>query len=76
MSQAQTVKVGLALDMSGPFAVAMKQLGGKLGGVLVEYVEVDTGGNSETTRQAVKRMLAPDKIDLLSGPSALRSHAL
>ncbi|MGJ7568117.1 ABC transporter substrate-binding protein [Variovorax sp. GB1R11] len=78
-AQAQTVKVGLAMDLSGPFAVggaeakagfavAMKQLGGKLGGVPVEYVEADTAGNPETARQAVDRMLMRDKIDLFTGP--------
>jgi branched-chain amino acid transport system substrate-binding protein len=78
-SQAQTVKVGLAMDLSGPFAVggaeakagfavAMKQLGGKLGGVPVEYVEADTAGNPEAARQVVERMLMRDKIDLFTGP--------
>ncbi|WPH17863.1 ABC transporter substrate-binding protein [Variovorax paradoxus] len=78
-SQAQTVKVGLAMDLSGPFAVggaeakagfavAMKQLGGKLGGVPVEFVEADTAGNPEMARQVVERMLLRDKIDLFTGP--------
>ncbi|KQX84853.1 ABC transporter substrate-binding protein [Variovorax sp. Root473] len=76
---AQTVKVGLAMDLSGPFAVggaeakagfavAMKQLGGKLGGVPVEFVEADTAGNPEMARQVVERMLLRDKIDLFTGP--------
>ncbi|PLC03351.1 ABC transporter substrate-binding protein [Variovorax sp. RO1] len=78
-AQAQTVKVGLAMDLSGPFAVggaeakagfavAMKQLGGKLGGVPVEFVEADTAGNPEMARQVVERMLLRDKIDLFTGP--------
>ncbi|RIX75842.1 ABC transporter substrate-binding protein [Acidovorax cavernicola] len=81
-SQAQTaqpVKVGLAMDLSGPFAVggaeakagfavAIKQLGGKLGGVPVEFVEADTAGNPEAARQVVERMLLRDKIDLFTGP--------
>ena len=78
-AQAQTVKVGLAMDLSGPFAVggaeskagfavAMKQLGGKLGGVPVEFVEADTGGNPDLARQVVERMLLRDKIDLFTGP--------
>ncbi|MDP9880803.1 branched-chain amino acid transport system substrate-binding protein [Variovorax boronicumulans] len=76
---AQTVKIGLAMDLSGPFAVggaeakagfavAMKQLGGKLGGVPVEFVEADTAGNPEMARQVVERMLLRDKIDLFTGP--------
>ena len=78
-AQAQAVKVGLAMDLSGPFAVggaeakagfavAMKQLGGKLGGVPVEFVEADTGGNPDLARQVVERMLLRDKIDLFTGP--------
>jgi branched-chain amino acid transport system substrate-binding protein len=78
-SQAQTVKVGLAMDLSGPFAVggaeskagfavAIKQLDGKLGGVPVEFVEADTGGNPDLARQVVERMLLRDKIDLFTGP--------
>ncbi|MET3440398.1 branched-chain amino acid transport system substrate-binding protein [Variovorax paradoxus] len=78
-AQAQTVKVGLAMDLSGPFAVggaeakagfavATKQLGGKLGGVPVEFVEADTGGNPDLARQVVERMLLRDKIDLFTGP--------
>ncbi|MGJ7530211.1 ABC transporter substrate-binding protein [Variovorax sp. GB1P17] len=78
-AQAPAVKVGLAMDLSGPFAVggaeakagfavAMKQLGGKLGGVPVEFVEADTAGNPETARQVVDRMLLRDKIDLFTGP--------
>lgn len=78
-AQAQTVKVGLAMDLSGPFAVggaeakagfavAMTQLGGKLGGVPVEFVEADTGGSPDLARQVVERMLLRDKIDLFTGP--------
>jgi len=78
-AQAQPVKVGLAMDLSGPFAVggaeskagfavAIKQLDGKLGGVPVEFVEADTAGNPELARQVVERMLLRDKIDLFTGP--------
>ncbi|MDP9992049.1 branched-chain amino acid transport system substrate-binding protein [Variovorax boronicumulans] len=78
-AQAQPVKVGLAMDLSGPFAVggaeakagfavAMKQLDGKLGGVPVEFVEADTAGNPDLARQVVERMLLRDKIDLFTGP--------
>lgn len=76
---AQSVKVGMALDVSGPFAaigaeskagfaVAIKQLGGKLGGVPVEFVEADTAGNPDQARQTVERMVQRDKIDLFTGP--------
>ncbi|MGJ7606845.1 ABC transporter substrate-binding protein [Variovorax sp. LT1R20] len=78
-AQAQPVKVGIAMDLSGPFAVggaeakagfavAIKQLNGKLGGVPVEFVEADTAGNPDLARQVVERMLLRDKIDLFTGP--------
>jgi branched-chain amino acid transport system substrate-binding protein len=79
LAQGQPVKVGIAMDLSGPFAVggaeakagfavAMKQLNGKLGGVPVEFVEADTAGNPDLARQVVERMLLRDKIDLFTGP--------
>ena len=79
LAQGQPVKVGIAMDLSGPFAVggaeakagfavAMKQLDGKLGGVPVEFVEADTAGNPDLARQVVERMLLRDKIDLFTGP--------
>lgn len=79
LAQGQPVKVGIAMDLSGPFAVggaeakagfavAMRQLNGKLGGVPVEFVEADTAGNPDLARQVVERMLLRDKIDLFTGP--------
>ncbi|CAN5163355.1 ABC transporter substrate-binding protein [soil metagenome] len=77
---AQTpVKVGLALDLSGPFAaagaeakngfdLAIGQLGGKLGGVPVEFVRTDMAGNPEQAKAAVDKMIQSDKIDLFTGP--------
>jgi branched-chain amino acid transport system substrate-binding protein len=78
---AQTIKVGMAMDISGPFsangtdsrtgyALAMKQLNGKLGGFPVEYIQTDTAGNPDNARQQVERMLQRDDIDLFTGPVA------
>ena len=76
---AAPVKVGLALDISGPFAalgaeardgfaLGIKQLGGKLGGQDVEFVQADMGGSPDQAKQLVDRMVQRDKIDLFSGP--------
>ncbi|MGJ7581566.1 ABC transporter substrate-binding protein [Variovorax sp. RHLX14] len=76
---AAPVKVGLALDISGPFAalgaeardgfsLGIKQLGGKLGGQPVEFVQADMAGSPDQARQLVDRMVQRDRIDLFSGP--------
>jgi branched-chain amino acid transport system substrate-binding protein len=76
---AQSVKVGIAQDLTGPFSalgaeardgfnLAIKQLGGKLGGVDAEFVMQDMGGNPDNARQLVERLIKRDKIDLFTGP--------
>lgn len=77
---AQTpIKVGIANDLSGPFAalgaeardgfnLAIKQLGGKLGGQPAEFIQTDMGGNPDQARQLVTRYLQRDKIDFFTGP--------
>ena len=76
---AAPVKVGLALDISGPFAtvgaeardgfaLAIKQLGGKLGGQDVEFIQADMAGSPDQAKQLVDRMVQRDRIDLFSGP--------
>lgn len=78
-AMAAPVKVGLALDISGPFAalgaeardgfaLGIKQLGGKLGGQDVEFVQADMAGSPDQAKQLVDRMVQRDKIDLFSGP--------
>ena len=78
-AMAAPVKVGLALDISGPFAalgaeardgfaLGIKQLGGKLGGQDVEFVQADMAGSPDQAKQLVDRMIQRDKIDLFSGP--------
>ena len=76
---AAPVKVGIALDISGPFAalgaeardgfaLGIKQLGGKLGGQPVEFVQADMAGSPDQARQLVDRMVQRDRIDLFTGP--------
>ena len=79
-AQAQ-IKVGIALDISGPFAalgteardgfnLAIKQLNGKLGGQPVEFIQADMAGSPDQAKQLVDRMIQKDKIDLFTGPIA------
>lgn len=77
---AQTpIKVGIANDLSGPFAalgaeardgfnLAIKQLGGKLGGKPAEFLQTDMGGNPDQARQLVNRYIQRDKVDFFTGP--------
>jgi len=77
---AQTpIKVGIANDLSGPFAalgaeardgfnLAIKQLGNKLGGHPAEFLQTDMGGNPDQAKQLVTRYIQRDKIDFFTGP--------
>jgi branched-chain amino acid transport system substrate-binding protein len=78
-ASAQSVKVGIAQDLTGPFAalgaeardgfnLAIKQLGNKLGGVNAEFVTQDMAGNPDNARQVVERMVKRDRIDFFTGP--------
>jgi len=79
LAAADTVKVGIANDISGPFSalgaeardgfnLAIKQLGGKLGGQPAEFVQADMGGNPDQARQLVTRYIQREKIDFFTGP--------
>src|SRR5258705_8646835 len=59
LAQADTIKVGIANDISGPFAalgaeardgfnLAIKQLGSKLGGQPAEFLQTDMGDRKST----------------------------
>ncbi|MFC5459295.1 ABC transporter substrate-binding protein [Massilia niabensis] len=80
-AQPVPIKVGLALDTSGPFSgpgqdaqrgfdLAIKQLGGKLGGQAAEFIRVDMAGNPDQARQLAERFVRKDKVDFFSGPIA------
>jgi len=66
LANADPIKVGIANDISGPFAalgaeardgfnLAIKELGGKLGGQQAEFLQTDMGGNPDQARQLVTR---------------------
>lgn len=79
LASADPIKVGIANDISGPFSalgaeardgfnLAIKQLGGKLGGQPAEFLQTDMGGNPDQARQLVTRYLQRDKVDFFTGP--------
>lgn len=78
---AAPIKVGIALDISGPFSalgeearagfeLAIETLGGKLGGQEAEFIQTDFAGNPQQASQLVNRYIKQDKIDFFTGPIA------
>ncbi|MFO0207537.1 MAG: ABC transporter substrate-binding protein [Betaproteobacteria bacterium] len=76
---AQTVKVGIAQDLTGPFAalgaeardgfnLAIKQLGNRLGGVNAEFIMPHMAGNPDPARQLVERFTQRERVDFFTGP--------
>ena len=76
---AADIKVGIALDLSGPFSalgaeardgfeLAIEKLGGKLGGQPAEFIRNDFGGNPEQANLLVARFLQRDGIHFFTGP--------
>jgi branched-chain amino acid transport system substrate-binding protein len=79
VSAADTVRLGIANDLSGPFAalgaeardgfaLALKTLGNKLGGLPVTLVQADGQGTPDAARQVVERFVKQDRIDFFTGP--------
>ena len=75
---ADAVKVGLLTTLSGPgaglgidirdgFALALKQGGGKLGGLATELIVADDQQNPDMARQTAERMVKRDKVDFMTG---------
>lgn len=75
---ADKVKVGVVTTLSGPagapgidvrdgFNLALKHLGGKLGGLPAEIQTADDAFNPETGKQAVDRFVKRDRVDLVTG---------
>ena len=73
------VRVGFSTSITGPFAalgaetrdgfnLAIKQLGGKLGGIPAEIYATDEAGNPDTGRQHVERYIKRDRIHFYTGP--------
>lgn len=80
-SQAQAadkVRIGMVSTLSGPpgalgidmrdgFNLALKHLGGKLGGLPAEVMIADDNFNPETGKQAIDRLVKRDKVDFVTG---------
>jgi branched-chain amino acid transport system substrate-binding protein len=79
LAQGEKVKVGLLLTLSGPSAVlgqqardgfnlAVKEMGGKLGGRDVEVVVVDDELKPDVAVTKVRGLVDRDKVDFVVGP--------
>ena len=75
---ADKVKVGFLSTLSGPgaglgvdirdgFQLALKGLGGKLGGLPAEVLVVDDQQNPDVAKQATDRFLKRDHVDFMTG---------
>ena len=62
--------IGYSKELRLGFDLAVKHLGGKLGGLPVEIVSGDDQGNPEIAKQAFDRMVKRDKVDLVTGTIA------
>jgi branched-chain amino acid transport system substrate-binding protein len=58
---------GLGVDIRDGFALGMKHLENKIGGLPAEVVNGDDQQNPDTARQIVERMLKRDKVDFMTG---------
>ena len=58
---------GLGIDIRDGFELALKQGGGKLGGVDVELITRDDGRKPEAAKQIADRMVKSDKVDIMTG---------
>ncbi len=75
---ADKVKIGFVSTLSGPlsalgidirdgFRLALKETGGKLGGLPAEVVEGDDQASPDVGKQIVDRLLKRDKVDFMTG---------
>jgi len=75
---ADSMKVGMLTTLSGPgaglgidirdgFELAVKHLGGKLGGIATEVIVADDAQNPETAKQITERFIKRDKVDIATG---------
>jgi branched-chain amino acid transport system substrate-binding protein len=76
--QARTLKIGFVSTLSGggaalgvdvldAFQLALRHLGGRLGGLPVEVITADDQLNPDVARTAVERLLRRDRVDLVTG---------
>ncbi len=77
---ADPIKVGIALDLSGPFAsggaeardgfnLAIRLLDNKLGGYPAEFIQADTAGSPDQAKQVVDRFVQQNHIAFFTGPT-------
>jgi branched-chain amino acid transport system substrate-binding protein len=77
-AQTDKIRLGFMTTLSGPIAalgkeqemgldLALKQLGGKIGGVPVEVFKEDSRMQPDTAVQAATKLVEKDKIDFLTG---------
>ena len=77
-SAQDTIKIGLVLPMTGPFAstgkqiaagarLFMQQRGDKAGGKPIELILKDDGGNADATKRLVQELIANDGVKILAG---------
>ncbi len=77
-AQNETVKVGLILSMTGPFASTGKQLeegarlyiaqhGDTVAGKKIELIIKDDTGSSDNSRRLAQELVVQDKVDVLGG---------
>lgn len=57
----------LGVDIRDGFELAIKERGGKLGGVPISLSVVDDARKVENAKQAATRMIKKDKVDILTG---------
>jgi branched-chain amino acid transport system substrate-binding protein len=73
-----TIKIGLVLPMTGPFASTGKQIaaganllitqrGNKAGGKTVELIVKDDAGNADSTKRLVQELVVNDGVKILAG---------
>ena len=77
-SAQDSIKIGLVLPMTGPFAstgkqiaagarLFMQQRGDKAGGKPIELILKDDGGNADATKRLVQELIANDGVKILAG---------
>ncbi|RZL98487.1 MAG: ABC transporter substrate-binding protein, partial [Variovorax sp.] len=75
---ADAVRIGLLSTLSGPgaglgvdirdgFQLAVKQGGGRLGGLPAEVVVADDQQSPDVARQTADRLIKRDKVDFMTG---------
>jgi branched-chain amino acid transport system substrate-binding protein len=58
---------GLGVDIQDGFRLAIKTLGGRLGGLPPEFIIVDDQQNADVAKQATDRLIKRDKVDFMTG---------